>query len=200
MHISDGVLSVPVFTGGAVAAAAMTVYSLKKTKNEDIPRIAVMTAAFFVASLIHIKIGPTSGHLVLNGLIGVVLGISAFPAIVVALLLQAIMFQHGGITTLGVNAIAMGLPALLAYGIFSLNKYIKFKKEYARAVLSFLAGSVAVLLSAVFISIFLITTGEEFVATAKVIMAANGVIAVIEGLATSFIISFLIRVKPDILA
>ncbi len=107
MHISDGVLSLPVLAGGAVAAAALTVYSLKKTKNEDIPRISVMTAAFFVASLIHIKIGPASGHLVLNGLIGVILGISAFPAIVVALLFQTIMFQHGGITTLGVNAIAL---------------------------------------------------------------------------------------------
>ncbi len=197
MHISDGVLSVPVYAGGALAAAALTAYSLKKTKNEDIPGISVMTAAFFAASLIHVKIGPTSGHLVLNGLVGIVLGISAIPAVLVALFFQTIMFQHGGITTLGVNSIAMGLPALLAYGIFKIKRFIKYKN--AVSILAFISGSSATILSAAFVSIFLASAGKEFMATIKIIMAANGVIAVIEGLITAFVISFLYRVKPDII-
>ena len=48
MHISDGVLSGQICIASAVAAGTITVYTLKKTRNEDIPRIAVMTAAFFV--------------------------------------------------------------------------------------------------------------------------------------------------------
>ncbi len=199
MHISDGILSVPVYAGGAAIAAAMTVYSLKKTENQDIPKLSVMTAAFFVASLIHVKIGPTSGHLVLNGLVGIVLGISAFPAILVALLFQAIMFGHGGITTLGVNSVAMGLPALLAYGVFRLRGLVKSKKNFVDSLFSFLSGSLAVLLSAVFISFFLITTGEEFYATAKIVMGAHIPIALIEGGITAFVISFLRRVKPEVI-
>ena len=101
MHISDGVLSGSVCITSAAAAVAIASVSLKKTDSADIPKVAVMTAAFFVASLIHVKIGPTSSHLVLNGLMGAVLGIAAFPAVLAALIFQAIMFQHGGITTLG---------------------------------------------------------------------------------------------------
>ena len=41
-----------------------------------------------------------------------------FVSIFLGLILQAILFQHGGITTIGVNSVMMGLPALLVYRIF----------------------------------------------------------------------------------
>ena len=56
----------------------------------------------------------SSAHLILNGLLGVVLGWAAFPVIFVALLLQAVLFQFGGFTVLGVNTATMGLGALAA--------------------------------------------------------------------------------------
>lgn len=77
-------------------------------------------------------IGFSSAHLILNGLLGVVLGWAAFPVIFVALLLQAVLFQFGGFTVLGVNTATMGLGALAAYGIFyaiagkSADKRLKF--------------------------------------------------------------------------
>jgi cobalt/nickel transport system permease protein len=39
-----------------------------------------------VASLIHVPIGPSNAHLILNGLVGLLLGWGAFPAILVALI------------------------------------------------------------------------------------------------------------------
>ena len=77
--------------------------ALKKLRNEDIPKVGVLSAGFFVAGLIHVPIGFASVHLVLNGLVGIILGWLSFPAIFVGLLLQSIMFQYGGITALGVN-------------------------------------------------------------------------------------------------
>jgi ABC-type Co2+ transport system permease subunit len=84
----------------------------------EIAYLGVLTSAFFVASLIHLPAGPVKVHLLLNGLLGVVLRWRAAPAIAVGLLLQAILFQHGGISALGMNICVMTLPALLAWGFF----------------------------------------------------------------------------------
>ena len=118
MHISEGVLSGTVLISGAVLAAVGTGIGLKKLDYDQIAKTGMLAAAFFVASLIHIPIGPSNAHLILNGLVGLLLGWAAFPAILVALILQAAFFQFGGITTLGVNTLIMALPAVLCYLIF----------------------------------------------------------------------------------
>ena len=107
MHISEGVLSGPVLISGGALAAAGTAIGLKKLDYDRIAQAAILSAAFFVASLIHVPIGPANAHLILNGLVGLLLGWAAFPAILVALVLQAMLFQFGGITALGVNTMIM---------------------------------------------------------------------------------------------
>ena len=96
MHISEGVLSAPVLAGGAAFAVAATAVGLKKLTSDRIPQAGVLSAAFFVASLVHVPIGPSSMHLILNGIVGLLLGWAAFPVIAVALVLQAVLFQFGG--------------------------------------------------------------------------------------------------------
>jgi ABC-type Co2+ transport system permease subunit len=118
VHISDGVLRDPVWVGGWIAAAAVVAWSAWRVRDQEVPRIGVLTAAFFVASQIHLRLGPTSVHLLLNGLLGVVLGRRAPLAISVGLLLQSLLFEHGGKTTLGVNVVVYSLPALLAGLVF----------------------------------------------------------------------------------
>jgi cobalt/nickel transport system permease protein len=123
MHIPDGILPLPVTLGGYALAASVTwtcLYRINQREDprEDIPKAALLTAAFFLASLIHIPVPPASVHLVLNGLLGILLGPFAFPAIVIGLFFQAVMFGHGGLTTLGVNAIILGMPALAAAALF----------------------------------------------------------------------------------
>jgi cobalt/nickel transport system permease protein len=87
MHISEGVLSAPVLIGSGIAAGTLTIIGLKKMRFERIMNVALLTSAFFIASLIHVPVGPGSVHLVLNGLLGIILGWACFPAIVTALLL-----------------------------------------------------------------------------------------------------------------
>ncbi|MEH6629849.1 MAG: cobalt transporter CbiM [Halopseudomonas aestusnigri] len=115
MHIVDGALSNPVLIGGGVLAAAGVAYSLKKLEPEDLPRVGVLSAVFFVVSLIHVPLGFSSVHLILNGLLGIILGWAAFPALAVALLLQAIFFGFGGLTVLGVNAVNIAFPAVMVF-------------------------------------------------------------------------------------
>lgn len=197
MHISDGVLSTPVSIGGYVVAVGISALSVRKMHLEDVPKISVVTAVFFVASLIHIPIGPTSVHLILNGLAGVILGFSAFVSIFLGLILQSLLLQHGGITAIGVNACMMGLPAFVAYGIFKARLLTRFR--YREAAFGAMAGAVAVLLASILLALALITTGEEFLTVAKLAVLAHIPVMVVEGIIIGFCTAFLARVKPEIL-
>jgi len=198
MHISDGVINGSLCLASAGAAAVITTVALKKTSHDDIPRISVMTAAFFAASLIHIKIGPASTHLVLNGIAGIILGMAAFPSILIALIFQAVMFHHGGITTLGINAIIMGLPAIAASYIFRAG--YKNKSTLIKKLTCFSAGTLAVLFSTVIMAACLVTSGAEFNRISQIAVAVQIPLALVEGIVTVMLVSFLERVKPDLLS
>jgi ABC-type Co2+ transport system permease subunit len=114
VHIADGVLNWPWLAAGFALCSVLAWCGAWRIRDEEIPRVALLTAAFFVASQIHVRIGPTSVHLLLNGLVGVILGWRAALAIPVGLLLQAVLLGHGGVASLGVNCCVMLLPALLA--------------------------------------------------------------------------------------
>lgn len=197
MHISDGVLSPQVMAGAYVVATGIAAATIKKTNPEELPKIAVMTSVFFVASLIHIPVPPTSIHLVLTGLAGVILGWAAFPSIFLGLLLQCLLFQHGGITSLGANACLMGIPSLMAYGIFNLRKNFSFKQS--DVVFGAIAGSVAILFNGLFLGGFLLSTGESFSGIANYVILAHIPVMVIEGAVTAFTVTLLKKVKPELL-
>jgi cobalt/nickel transport system permease protein len=122
VHISDGYINLdlrqplegwPWIIGGFVVMALLAYWGSRRIRDEEIPRIALLTAAFTVASYVHVPVGPTSVHLIMNGLLGAVLGRRAALAIPCGLFLQAVA-GHGGFTTLGINSCVMVFPALLA--------------------------------------------------------------------------------------
>jgi cobalt/nickel transport system permease protein len=121
VHISDGILQPGWEWGGFALAALLALYGAWGIREEEIPRVSLLAAAFFVASQIHVPIpgGGTTAHLLLNGLLGVVLGRRALLAVPVGLLMQKVLFNHGGYLSLGVNACVMGLPALAASALFA---------------------------------------------------------------------------------
>src|SRR5437879_1613634 len=120
VHISAGVLSDWWRVGGFVGMALLLVPALWRVSEAGVPRMGVLTAAFFVASQAHIPFALASVHLILNGLVGVTLGRRAPLAIVVGLFLQALLLNHGGLDALGVNACIVGLPAVAAGWVFPL--------------------------------------------------------------------------------
>jgi len=196
MHISDGVLPVSVSIGGYVASVGLTVWSAHRTRGEEMPKLAVMTAAFFVASLIHIPFGPTSVHLIIPGLTGAILGPSAFLSIGLGLLLQSLLFQFGGLTALGANALMMGVPALVCGWLFQ-----KFKgtTPLRQAWVGGVVGAAGTVLAATILAILLVTGGEDFFGVAKIALAAHVPVIIIEGVVSALTIGFLARVKPALL-
>jgi cobalt/nickel transport system permease protein len=196
MHISEGVLSGPVLFSGAALAAAGTAIGLKKIDYDKIARVGTLSGAFFVASLIHVPLGPTNVHLILNGVVGLILGWAAFPAILVALALQAVFFQFGGITALGVNTVTMALPAVLCYLAF--GRLLHRRPAVALAA-GFACGFLAVFISGILVGLALIFTEEKFLQVVVAILAAHLPVMIIEGIVTAFCVAFLRRVQPSML-
>ena len=211
MHIPDGILPVPVTVAGYAATAAVTWYSVRQINQKanpraEVPKASLLTAAFFVASWIHIPVPPASVHLVLNGMMGAVLGWFAFPAILIGLFFQAVMFQHGGLTTLGVNALIMGVPALAAHGIFRLRKLGKGDVSRVKtAVAGFAGGGMAVMLSVALFAGILITNipADIDAATERAaiitLAAAHLPLLAVEGTVTAALAVFIQRVRPGLL-
>lgn len=196
MHISEGVLSGPVLISGMALATAGTAIGLKNFDYDRIAQAGILSAAFFVASLIHVPIGPSGVHLILNGIVGLLLGWTAFPAILVALTLQAVIFQVGGITTLGVNTIIMALPAIICYYLFG---PLIHKKHSISLSAAFACGFFSVLISALLLGIALIFTEKNFLTISAMLVIAHLPVMIIEGIVTVFCLAFLKKVQPTML-
>ncbi|MBD2428321.1 cobalt transporter CbiM [Phormidium sp. FACHB-1136] len=212
MHIPDGIVSAQVCAAGYALTGLATWYSLRQINRKpdptaEIPKASLLTAAFFVASSIYIPVPPTSVHLILNGLLGVVLGYFAFPAILIGLFFQALVIGHGGLTTLGVNAAMMGIPALLAYHIFQgRNSIGKVLPEPARTgIFAFLGGALGLGIAAlIFLALVILNIPADVDANAErtailTLSIAHIPLMMVEGMFTAMLVLFLQRVKPELL-
>jgi cobalt/nickel transport system permease protein len=132
----------------------------------------------------------------LNGIVGLLLGWAAFPIILVALLLQAVLFQFGGITTLGVNTVVMALPAVACHYLF---RGFMLKSQRTAAVAAFGCGFLAVLGGALLLGLALIFTEENFFNLAALVIGSHVPVMVIEGVITAFCVLFLKKVYPQLL-
>ena len=196
MHIVDGALSNPVVIGGAVIAVAGIGIGLKKLTVENIPAAGVISATFFVASLVHVPLGPSSVHLILNGLAGLVLGWAAFPALFVGLLLQAVFFGFGGLTVLGVNTVNIALPAVIVHYVCRAG--IAANAPARAAVWGAVGGGLAIALTTGFVALALALTGDAFLPAAKLVFFAHIPIMIIEALLSGAAVLLARRVKPEL--
>jgi cobalt/nickel transport system permease protein len=197
MHISEGVLSTPALATGAALTLAGVSMGLRKVEYDKLPEVAVLSSVFFVAALVHVPVGPSSVHLVLNGVCGLLLGWAAFPAILVGLTLQVLLFQFGGLTTLGVNTFNMAFPAVL-FG-YLCSRFLASESPLARGAAEFAAGAGSILLSGILVAVCLVATGSAFAPAAKLILVAHIPVMMVEGFITLFIVEFLRKVRPEML-
>jgi cobalt/nickel transport system permease protein len=202
MHIAEGMLSgsaegIAVLAAGAALTAAGTAWGLRKTTCDEVPQVAMLASAFFVVSLVPIPLGGVSAHLVLNGLMGLILGWAAFPAVLIALLLQAVLFGHGGLTALGINTAAMALPAVAAGLLF--RRGASSRSSLAAALAGFGAGAAGVLLGAAAVSLALILSGRDFHTLAQGFFLLHIPLAVVEGAVTGSAVAFVRKVRPELL-
>ncbi|MGE4373937.1 MAG: cobalt transporter CbiM [Xanthobacter sp.] len=197
-HIPDGVLSAPVLVGGAIIAAGGVAIGLKRLDDRMIPRAAILSAALFVASLISVPVGPSSVHVLLAGLMGIMLGAGTFAAVLVILLLQALLFGFGGLTTLGVNVVNIALPGVI-FALLLGPAIRKTSSKLGRALLAGAVGALSVFGTGGLVALSLALSSSQYTPVASVLVATYVPLAIVEAFITAAIIAFLARVHPDYL-
>ncbi|MEY3552882.1 MAG: hypothetical protein RL735_1230 [Pseudomonadota bacterium] len=197
-HIPDGVLSLPVLAAGGLMAAGAIGFGLKRMGDRDVPRVAILASGFFALSLVALPVGPSSVHLLLGGLMGMILGPAIFPAVFVALLLQSVMFGFGGLTTLGVNTLNIALPGAI---IGMLAAPLIARASLASAtIIGGLASAACVICTGLMVALSLALSSSDYILSAKVMTATYLPLILVEGFVGGFCISFVKRVKPELLA
>ncbi len=205
MHIPDGFLSLPVWAScGAVSAAAVAVAVRKAGAGREDSRIPLtgVTAAFiFAAQMVNFPVaGGTSGHLTGAVLASLLLGPWATVLVMSAVLIvQALLFQDGGITALGANILNMGLVG--AFGGYWLYRVARRLLPGRRGSFAacFLAGWLAVVASSALASAEIALSGTApFVVVLPAMTAVHALIGIGEGLVTAAALAFLLRVRADL--
>jgi cobalt/nickel transport system permease protein len=214
MHIPDGLLSAPVWLSAAAVSAAGIGLSTRKVGRStgspesaeaalrQAPLMGVTGAFLFAAQMVNFPVAAgTSGHLAGGLLAALLLGPWAGALIMTTMLVvQALLFQDGGITALGANVLNMALAGSMGgYLLFRLLRILLPGRRGAVAG-AFLAAWAAVVISAALAAVEIALSG--IVPLRSVLGAMAGVHALIglgEGLITAATLGFLLRVRPELL-
>jgi cobalt/nickel transport system permease protein len=120
LHVPDGFLSPQLTLPALVVAVPLAAWAARRrfgpSSVEALPILGTLTALAFVIQTIMVPVpGGTSTHLVGATLLALLYGpLTAFACEALVLVLQALFFGAGGVTVLGVNALALGLVGPLA--------------------------------------------------------------------------------------
>jgi len=196
VHIPDGFLTTPVW--GAFDVLAIPSFGLlarraqRSTDDRRIPLMGVMGAFIFAAQMINFPVGPgTSGHLVGGTLLAITIGPAPATVVMTAILvIQALVFQDGGILALGANVFNMAIIGVLAgYAPYRLMK---------NSAGIFIGGAVSVLASACFALAELLISGVPMPTKILwVTLTFFMVNAVLEGAITLVAIRAIARLNPN---
>lgn len=200
MHLADGVLNLPTLAVTATLSAVGIALGLRRLTAQTLPLAALFAAVFFIIGTIHIPIGIGSVHLILNGLIGVLLGWLAFPVIFVALSLQALLFSFGGFAVLGANTLLLAAPAVIAH--FVLRPLLSTRARDPRMLM--IAGVVAASLgiggAVILAAAMLWSTGQDaLLGLIGLLAVAQIPVWLIEAAVSALVIATLGRVLPKAL-
>jgi cobalt/nickel transport system permease protein len=190
MHIADGIIATEILVAANAACIGALYLGGRRVEPEEIPRMGFFGAALFAVSLLHFPLAGTSVHAALLGLGGILLGRRVLPVLFVVLLFQALLFQHGGLLSVGLNTLNLSAGALTAGWIWR-------AAPGPETVRAFLAGSVAILVPTLLM-------GMEFMVTGYgrgifYLLSVYAVLALAEGVLTVTAVRFFRVAQPEIL-
>ncbi|MDR3368136.1 cobalt transporter CbiM [Rhodoferax sp.] len=160
MHIPDGYLS-PATCAVAYAVALPFWYvAFARVKRllhtRTVPLLAVFSAFSFVIMMFNLPLpGGTTGHAVGVGIATIVLGPwASIVAVSIALLIQALFFGDGGITSFGANCLNMAVVgSLVTYWTYRLIAGTSELTSARRVIAAAAAGYIAINVSALFAAV-----------------------------------------------
>jgi cobalt/nickel transport system permease protein len=207
MHIPDGFVNVGTAVVTYAASAGVVGYSVRRTnqalQEREVPLMGVMAAFVFAAQMINFPVaGGTSGHLLGGALVAILLGPWAGSLIITAVLIvQALLFQDGGILALGANVFNMAVV-----GVWTGYLSYTFLRRVLRGASSmwiagFIASWLSVFLASAFASLELGVSGTyPFGVVLPAMLSVHALIGIGEGLITTAVLALVNASRKDILS
>jgi cobalt/nickel transport system permease protein len=206
MHIPDGFLGPKTWIGLTVISGLFLIAAIKRFKRDEleqrVPLIGVTAAFVFAAQMLNVPIaGGTSGHFMGGVLACMLLGPwTGFIIMSLVLVIQALIFQDGGLTTLGANIFNMGLigsvGGFYVYFIFRLLLW----GDRTRPVAYALAAWCSIMLSALFAALELSVSGTVKLALGlPAMLSVHAVIGVFEAIITTTALLAIWRTRPELM-
>ena len=204
LHIPDGFLSLTVsITCWIITAMTLSIAISRSNKSlgeRQVPLMGVMAAFIFAAQMINFPVaGGTSGHLLGGTLAAITLGPWAGMLVMTAVIVvQALLFQDGGLLVMGANILNMGLITVaigygLYRGVFSGSRILKLTVAGIAAWLSVMAG-------ALFTSLQLWLSGtSQLQIVIPAMLTVHAIIGLGEALITVAALTFILQTRPDLI-
>ncbi len=209
MHIPDGFLSLPVCAAMGLLAFVMLAIALKQVErtltDRLVPLMGVSAAFIFAAQMINfpLPLGGTSGHLLGGTLAAILLGPWAGSlAVMVVFIVQALLFQDGGITALGANLFNMAfVGTFLGYYVYrAVRSLLGDQGWFAMATATGVASWLSVVTASAIAALQLAFSGTANLnLVLPAMMGVHALIGVGEAVLTVGVVSFLWRTRPDLL-
>ncbi len=214
MHIPDGYLSPLTYLPAYAVAAPLWVHAFRRVRRilneETLPFISALTALSFMIMMLNIPVpGGTSGHAIGTAVIAILFGPwTGFLSVSLVLLIQALLFGDGGITSLPVNALGMGLIASFT----AAWAYPVLRKKFPQSVAAFLSGWSSIVAASILIALALgiqpliasdaggnpLFFPFSLSVTIPALVGAHLLFfGVVEGIFTVLVLSFVRRIRPE---
>lgn len=210
MHMADALISPAV--GGTlwVATAGLVGYCSKKVKEDiddgKIPLMGVIGAFIFAAQMINFTIPGTgsSGHLGGGMILAILLGpYAGFLVMASVLTVQALFFADGGLLALGCNIFNLGVfPCFVAYPFIYKPIVGKTPGEGRLFVGATIAAIAGLQLGAFCVVLETLLSGISelpFGAFVLLMQPIHLAIGIVEGLATTAVVVFVWKARPEII-
>lgn len=207
MHIPDGFLSTEVAAGACLlstGAVACAVARAKRAVDDRTSLLMGISAAFiFAAQMLNFPVaGGTSGHLLGGALAAVLLGPWAATLVLTAVLVvQAVLFQDGGLLALGANVLNMAVVGVFTGWVAYRGLLAVFgARRWGQAVGGFVAAWLSVVVASVMAALELALSGVLPIAVVLTAMTVvHMLIGMGEGVITVAVLLFLRSTRPDLL-
>ncbi len=209
MHLAEGVLPLGQAIGWSVVAAPVVAWSIRGAQGDTAPPPVIMagvTSLLFAATLLPLPVpvvGATS-HICLTPVLALVGGVRhiVWPTFFV-LVLQAVFFAHGGLTTLGVNTLTLGvLGPLTAAGLWGLLQKLGAASGLGLALSCGLGDLSVYVADAAVLALGLSNVAAPTTTLTAVLLGFAPVqvpLAVLEAIASVGIVRLLASRRPDLL-
>jgi cobalt/nickel transport system permease protein len=206
-HIPDGFLSVPVLAGTATASVAALATAARRSRatlgEREGPVLGAVTAFVFAAQMLNFPLGVgASAHLLGGALVAVLLGPWAGMLVLFAVLLvQALLFQDGGIAALGANTLNLAVLGVgSAHVVYRMCRLAFGDAPRATVAAAAVAAWVSTVLVGLAVASELALSGLVPWRPALVLVGGGHVlIATAEAVLTGLIVGFVLRTRPELL-